>query len=375
MIAQESNTGRKVSDFLVIQRAPRTDTVVTITHAAGSEYSLTVGGVTATSPAATDAITSAAGLAAAAVTAGIQCRVDDERIILDGPVAATAGATGGGGAVVAEGQAGELASVALADAVSQGAVWYATCTTRRSRAEIEDIAAWTETAGMKIFVGQTFDAQLLAANYDPQQPAACVASGLKARGYNRTALVYHRPEECAAAAVLGAALPFDPGTITWAYQTLVGVTPARLSDGDFARLTGTAQNPAAGKNVMVYTTIGGSNRTARGMMASGLYIDARRAGDWLDDQMTVEIANRIYDHKLPFTRKGLEEIKALIFLVLTRAQEREVLSGEAFKIKMPALSDISDADRSNRYLNPPPEVQARLSGAIHHVAVRMTVSA
>lgn len=270
----------------------------------------------------------------------------------------------------------EQPSDALAAAVENGAVWYATCATSRARADIEDIAAWTETSGMRMFVGQSSDAELLAASYDPENASACVASALKARGYNRSAVMFHHDDsECAAAALLGSVLPFAPGTITWAHRVLVGVTVSPLSGGDFIRLTGTSDDPGSGKNAFVYVTVGGSSRTERGMMASGLWADARRAGDWFDEELTIELANLIFDSKVPFDRSGLMCIQAAIFAVITRAQSKGVLdSGSEASITMPELSEMSASDKANRVLRPAPKISANLSGAIHFVPVEATVT-
>lgn len=94
-----------------------------------------------------------------------------------------------------------------------------------------------------------------------------IASQLKAAGYNNTSIIYSAVAdtmypECA---WVGGQIPETPGSNTYKFKQLAGVTVDTLSASETTYLKN--------KNCNYYKTIGGVNITAEGVVASGEYID------------------------------------------------------------------------------------------------------
>ena len=151
--------------------------------------------------------------------------------------------------------------------------WYALILTRQGdeAAQLADIAAaavWIESRN-KIYIAAINQATMITSASDD------IASTLQAAAYDRTAIIYstdhtHYPE----AAWLGRCLPEDPGSITWKFKTLAGITVDDLSF--------TAVTNLRAKNANFYEQVAGVNIvSSEAVMASGEYIDIIRGTDWL----------------------------------------------------------------------------------------------
>src|SRR5690606_41609604 len=93
--------------------------------------------------------------------------------------------------------------------------------------EILAVAAYVETL-RKIFAVTVTDA-------DAKDPSKTddLASELAAAGFARTFALYS-DDDFAAAALLGRCLPMDPGSETWAFKTLAGLSPSKLTEPEKA---------------------------------------------------------------------------------------------------------------------------------------------
>ena len=173
----------------------------------------------------------------------------------------------------------------------------------------------------------------------------------------------------------GLMLPTVPGSATWAYKTLAGITPAPTS-----ALNSTQEAAAKGKNANLYTTIGGLGQTHNGIMASGRFIDIQRGIDWLQARMEERIYSRLANsEKVPFTQAGFGIIEGEIRTQMQEGVDNGLLgplldsdSGEFFRVTVPRASAVSDADRALRALNGI-TVEAQIAGAIHTISMTINV--
>lgn len=196
-----------------------------------------------------------------------------------------------------------------------------------------------------------------------------VAYLLNAASYFRTYSLYSGSQGAHGAATwMGALFPIDPGSATWAYKVLSGVTVDALPTGFDAA--------ARAKQCNTYTTVAGANVTINGTMASGEFIDVIRGRDWL----TVRLQERIFGllinaPKVPFTNPGIDQVVAQVEAQMEEGIAAGYLSGDvpegqdaAFIVTAPDVSEVSSANKIGRLL-PDVAFSATLAGAIHAVQV------
>lgn len=318
--------------------------------------------------------------------------------------------------------------------------WYCLVTTFKAQADIEEIAAWTETQS-KIFLASSEDADVIT------NVTTDVASILKAAGYNRTAYVWHHQagvdatgaaytvtggvatinevghglkvgdpvtfsnssgasidgnntvasvvdadnftvtttaaDEAGPATVdyfarytfpeaawVGYMLSSDPGSETWKFKQLTGITPVPRDS-----LTPSEESDALGKNANLYTLIAGVGATHEGVMSSGRYIDIQRGIDWLEARISEGIVTRLLNEpKVPYTDAGAAILEGEIAAVMDQGVRQNVLgallddSGDFYRITVPKVSSQSVADRQNRLFSGI-TAEAQLAGAIHKLAI------
>jgi hypothetical protein len=166
---------------------------------------------------------------------------------------------------------------------------------------------------------------------------------------------------------MGGQLPKDPGSITWKFKQLVGVTPDVL--------TTTAVNNIEGKNGNTYQTVGGVSITQQGVVASGEFIDIIRGVAWIESRLGEEIFTVLVNaDKIPYTDPGVGVIVGTTRAFLTGpAVDNSVLTENTISVSAPLVADISDANKASRLL-PDVEFSGTLAGAVHKVILNGKVS-
>lgn len=195
-----------------------------------------------------------------------------------------------------------------------------------------------------------------------------IGSTLKTAAYVRTVFSYNeRPWQFLGAAWAGKVLPQDPGSATWKFKTLAGITPSTL--------TATQIGLLEGKNVNYYSTIAGINIMQQGKSASGEFVDVTQGIDWLTQRLMERIFGDLANSlKIPFTDTGIGVIESDV-----RAQLREginvgfLAASPEPVVTVPKAADISTANKALRKLTGV-EFSATLAGAIHSVTITGTVS-
>jgi hypothetical protein len=253
----------------------------------------------------------------------------------------------------------------IAAAYAEDSDFYGLLLDSQSKQEVLAAAAWAET-NKKLFVFNTIDTPCLNSGSTTD-----VMYAVKAAAYARTAGLFHRSEllSYAAAAWMGQRFTATPGSDTWAYKTLAGITVDALTDGQITAVKN--------KKGSVYTTVAGLNVTQGGTTGSGEYVDVTRFVDWQKSDIQIRVfAALVGNPKIPFTAKGIELIKTIILASLKQGVVNGGLadSSPAPQVIAPAVEDVSSLDRAARNLSGI-TFTGRLAGAIHELDIAGTVSA
>lgn len=196
-----------------------------------------------------------------------------------------------------------------------------------------------------------------------------IFSKLKALAYQRTFGVYSATAdtEFPECAWVGYQLQEQPGSNTWAYKALSGVTVSVLSDTESTNIHN--------KNGSTYETVGGLNSTIGAKMFGGEWIDVIIFVDWLEARMKERLWSRMVNSKkIPYTAAGAAIIEAEI-----RAQLNDgirvggLAPSPAPTVEVPDVLSLSTNARAQRIFEGI-TFEARLAGAIHFVKIAGTVT-
>jgi hypothetical protein len=255
--------------------------------------------------------------------------------------------------------------------------WYGLVITDRTIVDQTDVAAWVKTR-TKLFAIGTADANVLNSGVSTD-----MASVIQTAENDRAFVLYNEnagttyPE----AAWMADGFSRDPGSQTWMYKTLVGVTAS-------PSIT-TAQRAAAfAKNANLYESYGGSDITRNGnvgfsSVTGAEFIDVTRSVDWLESDMASRIFTLLASSpKVAYTNEGLGAIEGQIRASLDIAIKNNVLradpdsySGQDYRVTRSDVNDISAAERAAR--NVPAGAitfDSKLAGAVHTVAITGVVA-
>jgi hypothetical protein len=241
--------------------------------------------------------------------------------------------------------------------------WFSLHLASQSTAEIQAVAARAES-NKKLFVYSTADWDVLDA-----AETTDVASVLQTAAYDWSVGLWGaRPHQHGGAAFAGKMLPTDPGSATWKFKTLAGVSADDL--------TTTEKTNAKNKNANVYTTVAGVNMTEEGVAASGEFVDIVRGTAWLQARICEAVfAVLVNAQKIPFTDAGIAIVENALRGQLQNAVAVGLLAATPeFTVSVPLAADVSWADKGNRCL---PDIlfTATFAGAIHKVApIQGTIS-
>ena len=207
-----------------------------------------------------------------------------------------------------------------------------------------------------------------------------VISLFNTAGNTRITVLWHQAAdtEFPAIAWSGGQASTDPGSSTWNFKQLIGITGSAI-----ANLTATEESYILGNKGNVYSFIGatGVAATREGTAASGRFIDVQRSIDWIQTRISEAIVTILLNApKVPYTDKGAGILVADIGGVMDQGIGFEMLgpldtseSGEFFTIFAPKVADQSPANKTARNF-PGIVVTAQFSGAIHTVAITVNVS-
>lgn len=267
--------------------------------------------------------------------------------------------------------AGNLASDLAAIAAEDASGWYAMLHPLPSKAVLTILDTYAE-ANEKLLIAATQDSDVinLSDTTDNNSGTPLTIAGLlKSTTALRTALIYHPSNGAFAdAALAGANLPRDPGSETWAFKSLIGVTASAL--------TATQRTNAVAKFVTPYETVASVNVTEVGKVSGNEYIDVIRFRDWLRANMAADIfAAKTRMPKIPYTDAGIALIQGIVLARLKAGVAAGGLaSSPAPRVTVPLAADVSSADKASRTLNNV-KFDATLAGAIQITNITGVITA
>lgn len=255
-------------------------------------------------------------------------------------------------------------AASLAAIQNENNEWYGVVVDQAMVDDFDDVAAWVESA-KKFAIFWITDA-----NAPDGTKSTDLASVLKAANYDRSAVVYHVQPSAGAdypdAAWMGEGFPYDPGSSTWAYKTLKGVTPDTL--------TGSQETALKNKNCNYYMIVGGVAITQEGKVASGEWIDIIIGTDWIEARLRESVYSALVNNrKLPYDDSGIAVVEGLVKGVLNQAAGAGILQADSIVVTVPRYADIPQADKIARHL-PDVKFTALYQGAIHRVTINGTIS-
>lgn len=379
VIAAQKYFGQELTptSLFIGRRAADDNTTLTFTAAAqaGVVYSLTINGEVATYT--STGVETAAAVAAAFETANgavftaagvtFDDTAADGTAVMAPAVASTPYSLTSEQNIVIAASYTETLTDALAAVRAENDSFYGVMCYSHQTADILEVAAAVE-AMKKVYVTSSSEAAIV--DTSAATDTTSVAAQLEAAAYARTALVYSAvantqfPE----AAWMGLMFPKDPGSATWKFKTLAGITRDNLS--------ATQQTNATDKSANVYVEIGGVNITLEGTVSAGEFIDVIRGIDWLDARLTERIYSVLVNNdKVAYTDTGISQIQSQI-----EAQKAEGIfvgflddDPSVHTITVPKKADIAFNDKANRFL-PNVKFKFTLAGAIHALEIQGVVT-
>lgn len=220
----------------------------------------------------------------------------------------------------------------------------------RTALQLTRTAAWTESAGRKMCVLQSSDADLLTTD------TTDIASVLGALSYKRSVVLYHNTNSEHAAlawAVFKLAADPDQQVTQWSYPTLVGITPQTN-----AIVSTTQKNNLTAKNCNVYGTFASAGSMQKGQRVNGEWIDSLVSMDWTGarvnealQQMMIDNSNR--NLRINLNAEGIATAAGAVDGVLKRGEVIGHFEKGTTKVTPPKAKDISSGDRTARRLRIP----------------------
>lgn len=178
--------------------------------------------------------------------------------------------------------------------------------------------------------------------------------------------VTKQPEECPAEAWVGACAPYDPGSITWTFKELNGISNAGFETTDI--------NAIEEANGNTYIREGGVLLTSTSKTTSGEYIDIVRSKDWLEARITESVFFLLKNSKkVPFTSAGIAQVVAAVEGPIKRGANQGIIAKDEndkamYSVTAPRRSEVAPNDRALRQL-PGVKFNGVIAGAIEDVGI------
>lgn len=240
--------------------------------------------------------------------------------------------------------------------------WYYLSTDDHTDAGIQAVATVIQAVDKLYGFSSSEAAILTSATTD-------IFSVLKALTYDHSFGLYsaNANTEFPECAWIGSQAQAVPGSNTWSFKNLVGVTPDTISD--------TQTTYAKDKYVATYETIGGISATTRSQTCGAEYIDVMVGVSWTRSRMQEGIWFVLVNSaKVPYIQSGISQIETQVRKVIAEGIRNGLYaSTPAPVIIVPDAATVDANLRATRTLDAI-EFEVRLAGAIEKVIVRGTVS-
>ena len=239
--------------------------------------------------------------------------------------------------------------------------WYALLLDHESSAITDAAAGWIETE-RKVYLAQSADSAI------PTSDTGDIATELSDDSRLRTAIIYHQApdaplSEYPAVAWAGVCLPQTPGSQTWAFKTLSGVSPSTYTATEMGYLEAKICNH--------YLTIAGASITRYGVLAAGAteFIDELRLRDWLQATVEENVFSLLQSNlKMPYDDTGLSMIEGAIRAAYVQGARNGGLSLEDWSFTALPIDEQDAADVASRTLRDV-VFGGRFTGAVHSIYI------
>lgn len=249
---------------------------------------------------------------------------------------------------------------ALQQVIDEDDTWYALLADDHSDATIMTLAEAIQ-AMRKIYVTSTSDPNALVSTSTTD-----IGPSLLAKMLDRTIISYHPQADTQfpEARWVGEQLTYVPGSNTWEYKSLSGVSVVKLSSSQVSTLEKKGYN--------YYINIKGLPVTRRGKTSGNSWIDEIILVDWIYARLQEQIFFRMVNlPKIPYTDEGVTIIENEIRSVLTQGQANGGI--DTYDVTSPRVLAIPEMQRAARILGDF-KFKARLAGAVSVVIIRGVVS-
>jgi hypothetical protein len=265
--------------------------------------------------------------------------------------------------------------VSWADALDaikrQNNSWYAVSCSARGLDAQKEIAAWIQ-ANEKLGIITSGDPALINAG------SGDIAEWCKTNNFDRVIVFYHPDaalvnpavdelspnDPTPEAAYFGKMLTKHPGSATWKFKGLQGVSTYELTQGQVTNVET--------KNATWYMTTADVPMTAEGKTAAGEYIDVIHGLDWLKSRIqNLVFTPMVQEDKIPYTDAGVQIIVSSLRAALEEGKQYQILA--SYEIACPAVADLAANWKGERTL-PDVDFTAVLAGAIHKTIINGTIT-
>ena len=233
--------------------------------------------------------------------------------------------------------------------------WYGLALVGADEADYEEVAHIIETTE-KIFAFSTQSKESTFSRTD----------------YLRTFGIFSESvDEYAHVAWLARCFSFAPGSETWAYKMLTGVSVSELTTWEMSRFEES--------NMNYYVACANKNITLQGKMLGDEWIDVIRFRDWLKNEMQIRIFELfVQNPKIAYTDSGITLVENQMRATLQEGQKVGGIAEtefdendepiEGYTVTVPKAASLNSAQRASRKLQGC-KYTARLAGAIHVVEI------
>ena len=239
--------------------------------------------------------------------------------------------------------------------------WYFLTAYTHANQDIQDLAAYAET--QTVIYGTSYNGTDALDAQDETDPGS-VLQGLN---YSRTFIIYAEdPSQYPECAIIGLQAPKDPGSTTWKFKTVTGVTASDLTTTQSLTLKGSKFDYGKGYNTIEPT--GGRDIFAEGRMVNSEFCDIIRFADFIEARMREEIyLTLVNSEKVPYTSSGFAIIEGRMRQVL---QQGVTVGGLVdFSVTVPNPRNLPTNSRINRVAEDF-EFTGTLAGAVHFVEIQ-----
>ena len=235
--------------------------------------------------------------------------------------------------------------------------WYFLGLDINSHSVVDAVSAWMSTRKQLYLFANSDGVELTTST---------LFNGLRTTSRRRTFAMWAEDlSQYPALALAGSVAPKDPGSITWKFQQLTGVTPVDLTTSEETELVS--------ENANWYTEVASIPITLNGVMPSSEFADIIRGTDWTEANIQADVFQLLANaDKIPFTDAGADQISATILGVLQTGVDRGLFEAGTPAVTATPVANISVTDRANRNFSGF-EFSARFAGAAHTVTLTGTL--